>query len=309
MPKVTVALITYNRIKYLKEAIDGVLAQSYKDFELIIMDNASTPETYGLVKPYLNDQVKYYRNAVNDRNFFNAAFDLAAGEYLVIAHDDDIMKEHFLEKEVATLDHNLDLALVATNTTYIDEHSDILTEYSHRMAKDLVWSKYEYIKDYLTKKIIIPCPTVMFRKQVFLDHQLRFNMNVGPAIDVYLWFEVNTLEYKMCLLSEPLYKYRIHSGQENVVLQIEMEFKLYDHLLIFLDNNALYDLIPTMQRQRRKLIFDAIAHSCYRGSIDYNEMRDLLRRLKALGFRWNEWSFKGVIKLIISNLILIKKYD
>jgi glycosyltransferase involved in cell wall biosynthesis len=302
MPRVTVALITYNRITYLKEAIEGVLAQSYKDFELIIMDNASTPETYDLVKPYLNDQVKYHRNPVNDRSYFNTAFDLASGEYLVIVHDDDIMKTQFLEKEVATLDKNSDYSIVATNITAIDEHSNLVKKHDQKMTKDRVWSKNEYIKEFFTKKILIPCPTVMFRKQVFLDHRLRFNMEVGPAIDLYLWLETNLLDYKICLLAEPLYKYRFHSGQENLVLQVGMEFSLYNHLLIFLTKNGFLEWIPKMQAQRRKIIFSNIANSYYRRFIDYTETKSLLNQLNLLGLKWNERSLKGLIKILIRKI-------
>jgi glycosyltransferase involved in cell wall biosynthesis len=299
MPKVTVALLTYNRIKYLKEAIEGVLRQTYSDFELIIMDNGSTQETYELIKPFLNDKVKYHRNAINDRSFINYPFDIATGEYLIIIHDDDIMMSSLIEKQVAILDQNSDVSIVAANTQFIDENSISFKTKGQTIKADICWGKTEFIKDSIIKGIYLPCPTVMFRRQVFDTHNLRFNLSVGPATDLYLWYETNLLDYKIYFLSEPLYKYRIHNSQDSTVSQIEMQFSIYFHLLDLLKKNNLYKLIPHAKRQRLKLIFDSIVNSFYHNNIKHGELKLYFSKLFSLGFQPSILSFRSVAKLVI----------
>ncbi|MEI7501823.1 MAG: glycosyltransferase [Paludibacter sp.] len=299
MPKLTVALITYNRTKYLKEAIEGILLQSFRDFELFIMDNGSTPETYELIKPYLNNQVSYHRNTVNRRDYLNYPFEIANGEYLIITHDDDIMLENMLENQVAILDRNPDISIVGTNTIHIDENSKIIKRKGQKIKKDIIWSKYEFIRDSINNDIHIPCPTVMFRKKIFNQYNLRFNLNVGPATDLYLWYETNLLDYKMYFLSEPLYKYRLHNKQDSTVSKIEMEFSIYTPIIDLLAKNKLTNLIPKAKKRRNSIIFDSIINSYYHHNINFDEMKSLLSRLTKLKFRLSINSIRSITKLAI----------
>jgi len=304
MPKVTVALITYNRIKYLKEAIEGVLQQTYKDFELIIMDNGSTEETYQFIKPYLNDKVKYYRNSINSRNIVNKIFDLFSSEYLIITHDDDIMMENLLENQVAILEKNQDISIIASNTMFIDENSAIIKNKSQNIKKDIIWSKNEFIKDSIINNLYIPCPKVMRMKMIFDKYNLRFNLNVGPATDLYLWYETNLLDFKMYFLHEPLYKYRIHNLQDSTVSRIEMEFSIYSPILEFLAKNELNDLIPIEKRRRHNILFDTIINSYYHHNINFKEMSMLISKLRSLGFLPSVHSLRSSIKFLIRSIKL-----
>lgn len=65
MPKITIAIPTYNRAKLLTEAIESVLVQTYEDFELLISDNASTDETKNVVVSFKNPRIRYHRNKKN----------------------------------------------------------------------------------------------------------------------------------------------------------------------------------------------------------------------------------------------------
>lgn len=65
MPEVTIAIPTYNRASLLKEAIQSVLNQTYKDFELLICDNTSTDNTEGVVSTFSDPRIKYHKNKNN----------------------------------------------------------------------------------------------------------------------------------------------------------------------------------------------------------------------------------------------------
>lgn len=227
MPKVTVALITYNRTQYLKKAIDSIISQTYLDFELLIMDNGSTSETYELVKPYLNEQIKYHRNPINDRRYMNQAFTLASGKYIIITHDDDMMMPTMLEKEVDILENNSNCVLVGCNAKLINETDTVFCERTYNNRINKTFQQYEYVKSFLKNDLIFICPTVMLRKS-FLDENnlnLKFEL-VGPAADNYLWFEINMHNVELTFISEPLYYYRVHSNQDGRINAHTMELTL-----------------------------------------------------------------------------------
>src|SRR5215204_5257287 len=107
-PRVTIGLAVYNGEKYLHQAIDSVLAQTFTDFELIVSDNASTDATAAIVLQYAakDARVRYTRNRENvgsARNF-NRLVDLATGEYFKWMAVDDLIAPEFLATCVAALD-------------------------------------------------------------------------------------------------------------------------------------------------------------------------------------------------------------
>ena len=87
----TIALQTYNRPKYLSESITSILNQSFEDYELIILDNGSEPDTVSVVKSFQDCRIRYIRNNINDLNFLNKAFEFVNNKFLMIFHDDDVM--------------------------------------------------------------------------------------------------------------------------------------------------------------------------------------------------------------------------
>src|SRR5918993_3330345 len=107
MPKVSVLVPTYNYARYLGEAIESVLNQTFTDFELIIIDDQSKDETDQVVGKYLYDsRVTYHKNPVNLGlvGNFNRALELATGEYIKFLLADDKLDINILAKFSAVLD-------------------------------------------------------------------------------------------------------------------------------------------------------------------------------------------------------------
>jgi glycosyltransferase involved in cell wall biosynthesis len=123
-PRVSVGLPVYNGERYLREAIDAILGQTFKDLELIISDNASTDTTEQICRTYVSSdpRVRYYRNIKNRgaaRNF-NRVFDLARGEYFKWAAVDDLIALDNIESCVEALERNPRAVLAYTLATHID---------------------------------------------------------------------------------------------------------------------------------------------------------------------------------------------
>lgn len=231
--KVTVALITYNRARFLAEAMDAVLAQSFEDLELLLLDNASTDETSEVVSRCKDPRLRYVRHPHNIGAVANgnAAFDFARGEYLIITHDDDRMTRDLLSREVAVLDSNPDVLLVASNIAYMDA-GGAPTGMKLPIGADLRYGRLDFIRAYARGEILVACPTVMTRVAFMRKHpELRFRAEVGPASDVYLWMSMNAYQGFIHIIAEPLLHYRAHAGQDSTVNSYSMDMTLYPHLL------------------------------------------------------------------------------
>ena len=117
MPKLSVILTCYNSKKeYLDECILSLLNQTFKDFELLVIDDCSTVPIKDLIKDYLEKdaRVKYFKTpknggAANSRNF---GIKKATGEYLAIMDHDDVADLKKFEKQVSFLDKNLDIGVL-----------------------------------------------------------------------------------------------------------------------------------------------------------------------------------------------------
>lgn len=104
-PRVSVILNSYNQARYLEEAIESVLGQTFSDFELILTDNGSTDESPRIAQKYAgNDKVRLilHRENASISTRFNAAVKLAAGELISFLYSDDYYLPHKLERQVAT---------------------------------------------------------------------------------------------------------------------------------------------------------------------------------------------------------------
>ncbi|MBL1198135.1 MAG: glycosyltransferase family 2 protein [Nostoc sp. GBBB01] len=139
-PRLSIGLPVYNGEKFLQEALDSLLAQTFEDFELIISDNASTDKTEQICRAYANkdQRIRYYRNEHNigcARNF-NRVLELASGEYFKWAAYDDLHAPDFISKCVEILDSDPSIILCHTQVYFIDEQRKFLQNYNIKLKTD-----------------------------------------------------------------------------------------------------------------------------------------------------------------------------
>lgn len=124
IPKISIGFAVYNGERYLKEALDSILAQTYADFELIISDNASTDKTEEICRTYAEKDVRirYSRNEKNigGANNENRTFALARGKYFRLAAHDDILAPELLAELVKVLEQDPSIVLCYSNIIKID---------------------------------------------------------------------------------------------------------------------------------------------------------------------------------------------
>lgn len=133
---VSIGLPVYNGEKYLKSALDSILNQTYKNYELIIVDNASCDKTQEICTKYAikDPRIKYYRNHYNvggPRNY-NIAFELSSGRYFKWTAHDDILAREYLEECVNVLDSDEGIVLCHSRVGCIDENGALIGNYDNR---------------------------------------------------------------------------------------------------------------------------------------------------------------------------------
>ncbi len=131
-PRVSVGMPVYNGERYVKAALDAVLTQTFRDFELIISDNASTDATGEICREYAarDPRIRYSRNDENigaARNS-NRTVELATGQYFKWAHHDDLCAPEFLLRCVQVLEQQPAAVLCYPQSRVIDEHGDFVSD-------------------------------------------------------------------------------------------------------------------------------------------------------------------------------------
>jgi glycosyltransferase involved in cell wall biosynthesis len=223
----TVALLTYNRSHYLKEAIDGILAQTYTNFEFLILDNGSTDDTPQVVLGVKDNRIRYVRNPPGSAIEFNgtSAFHIARGDRVILTHDDDIMEPTMLARQMQLMDERPDILAIWTNVSLINQAGVTIQDHASPPTGDRIFKTGEYILSFLSERLWpVPSSMMLYRyympKQWYQEHYLgkkirRKNQrgkNVAGTADVYLPAMYN-VKGSVAYIGEPLLKYRLHSPQ------------------------------------------------------------------------------------------------
>ncbi len=135
--RVTIGVPAYNAGRYLPQALDSLLAQTYTDLEIVVSDNASTDDTGDIAREYAarDPRVRYSRNPENigaGRNFIRCV-ELARGELFRWASADDLSAPTFVERCVEVLDANPDVVQAYPRVTLIDSHGTALKQYDEKI--------------------------------------------------------------------------------------------------------------------------------------------------------------------------------
>ncbi|MBU1854072.1 MAG: glycosyltransferase family 2 protein, partial [Candidatus Omnitrophica bacterium] len=125
-PTITVLLTVYNGETYLKECMDSVLSQTYRDFEFLIIDDGSTDTTRAIIKSYKDNRIRLIENGRNlsQVTSLNIGLEHARGEYVARIDADDAMLPNRLERQLFFLNSRTDVALAGSWGDAIDERGD-----------------------------------------------------------------------------------------------------------------------------------------------------------------------------------------
>ncbi|WP_205499841.1 glycosyltransferase family 2 protein [Rufibacter psychrotolerans] len=217
MPALTVLMPVYNAEKFLREAIDSILQQTFTDFEFLIIDDASTDNSAALVNSYEDPRIRFIQNPSNlgISGTLNKGIELAASPLIARMDADDISHPDRLQKQVAYLQGHPQCAMVSSLVEVVSEEGEVL-------RTDHFISEYFYYN--LTFICWIYHPTVVYRKQAVE----AVGMYTVPYAEDHELFWQLTRRFPFYNLPEVLLQYRVTSQSLHQVLR-KQEYALAQH--------------------------------------------------------------------------------
>jgi glycosyltransferase involved in cell wall biosynthesis len=208
-PTVSVNLCCYNGEKYLEEALQSVLLQTYKDWELVVVNDGSTDSTERIIKSHMaagESIVYHYQENAGLGSARRKALQLSSGSYIALIDQDDMWLPEKLEKQVRAFEVDRSLGLVYSDTYFIDQDGKELGTAFKRSPPPAG----DPFVGLLTHRNFMPCLTVLIRRDAAQDVR-GFNETLKYVEDYDLFLRI-ALKYKVSCIPEPLAKYRIHAG-------------------------------------------------------------------------------------------------
>lgn len=224
-PKISVVVPMYNVEKYLRLCISSILAQSFKDFELILIDDCSTDKTLEIAQSFSDSRIKILRNEKNLGNpgaVRNIGLEAAQGDYIYFCDNDDAILNNTLEKLYTAAENKFDIVnstrwYIAKNPEFQNLKSleTILRKFSaaQPVSEDL---KTRITQEFLQNKMHVAPWLFLYRRKFLIDNNIKFPDEV--AEDVFFNFGAVCATSKIIKIDEPFYVYRNYqnSTQHNL---------------------------------------------------------------------------------------------
>jgi GT2 family glycosyltransferase len=236
--RVSVVLTSFNHAKYLTDAIDSVLSQTFSDFELIVWDDVSTDGSWDIIQSYTDARIRAFRN---DKNLgggnLKRAIVEAKGQFIAIHHSDDLWLPDKLEKQVAFLDENPEIGAVFSWAQIIDENGDPFDDANHfynKIFEQPNRTRYEWLNYFFNSGNALCHPSVVVRKEVY-DAVGLYRTAMAQAPDFDMWVRL-ALKYGIHVIPEKLVRFRIHGDQNTSTYRPDTHIRSQFEYLQVLNN-------------------------------------------------------------------------
>lgn len=236
MPKVSVVIPTYNRVKLLDNSISSVLAQTYRDFELLVIDDCSTDNTADFVSSIGDERIKLIRNSSNKgiAGVRNIGVENSSGEYIAFLDDDDEWEPEKLGRQMNLLKTgSANLGCVYTGAFIVDSGGNPIRisvpQYRKRILSEI-----------LLRNFIITS-SVILRTECF-ERVGLFDETIPYGEDYDMWIRI-AQEFEFDYVKDPLIRYRLHQSSisgNNATIATGLGILLEKHKRAFASNPRAY---------------------------------------------------------------------
>lgn len=206
---VSIIMPTYNGEKYLNETIMSVLNQSYKNWELIIIDDYSTDNTRHILQELSDSRINVYYNDKNEGIAYtrNKGITLARGEYIALLDQDDIYSQDKLYRQVSYLEKHKDIDIVGAKVQWIDDNNMIISPPS-----DVLLEPEDILSQSLLENPFCNCEILM-RSCIFSNENLRYEDKMYGMEDYHFWVRC-LKDHRASNIDKVLFYHRIIGNNE-----------------------------------------------------------------------------------------------
>lgn len=206
-PLVSILMAVYNGERYLRDAVDSILAQTFTDFEFVIVDDGSTDQTAAILQSYMDPRIRVIRNPQNIglTKSLNAGLGLCAGKYVARQDADDVSMPGRLMMQVQYLEDSPAVVVIGSACRHINAEGCADSDVSAVVTGDagIRWT--------LLLNNVFLHSSVMFRRDVLVRQGLSYDGSLCYAQDYRLWWQL--MRYgKGANIPEALYCMRYHPG-------------------------------------------------------------------------------------------------
>jgi glycosyltransferase involved in cell wall biosynthesis len=293
-PKVSICIPTYNRKNYLKETLKSILAQTYKDYEIVIVDDGSTDGTKDMIKKLPIPVTYHWQPNAGEPAARNKLLELAKGEFINFIDSDDLLFPYAIEQLLETLyKHGPDVIVYGTYIR-IDEKGNQLKRKKVRLPSGNITAE-------LFDRIYVNSCGTMCKKKI-LQQAGGFDASLYVCSPYVLWLRLS-LKYRFVSVEKPVFKRRRHYGNlsERKYVNMKTEFHVLEK---FYYNDGGKNVISQQQAMKRLSREGYRAARCAIREGLYNQASQLLgqsfRRhpnLKSLIY----WTKAGIAKRVASS--------
>jgi glycosyltransferase involved in cell wall biosynthesis len=274
-PRVSVVIPTYNYGRYVVDAVESVLAQTYADYEIIVVDDGSTDDTSSRLEPF-RDRLRYLRQENQGLSAArNRGIAAARGELIGLLDSDDRWHPRFLEFMAPCFENDPNLALLGSSSIFSAECRWVETLESELNVSDLS------VESFLTTHPIAPS-AAMFRRDV-LDTVGLFDITLRSVEDRDLWIRI-AMVARAAHLKVPLVWVRVHgASMSSAANAAKMEH--YD-FLVLRRAFGIYELNsrPILRRK-------AFSSAHWRSAIGFREAGNYWRAWWSVARAFGNWPF------------------
>jgi glycosyltransferase involved in cell wall biosynthesis len=306
MPKVIIAIPTYNRREYLIQSITSVLNQTFQDFEILIFDSGSDYNVPALIREFNDPRISLIssQSILSGTENFNRIFQRGyVSDYLMVFHDDDAMHPELLEREVKILDANPGTVWAGSGLIFVGRDGNMQKFGAlSKQSSAIIYRSEELIRLFF-KNFNLAFDSVMYRTNS-MENIDKFGE------DFYKWGDRPYLIHlakkgRVAVLKEALVNYRLHPGQDSkqeAADKLEYQF----NYLNFYKNNLPQPLSSAdaglfMVWSSNNAVLSALSFSKTFGGY-----LDILKSYKKRGFfRWGILNYRGWWYLVKSLKSLI----
>jgi len=274
---VTVIIPTYNSAKYITEAVDSVLAQTYKNFEIIVVDDGSTDDTDEVLKPYMDKIIYIKKKNGGPASARNRGIESSSGEFIAFLDADDVWLPEKLERQVEFMKNNPEVEIIFTKVAnYEDPENQTLGRIN---IKD------GYIFDQLLKRgNFINASTVLLKAECIKNKELFDEDKRLISVEDYnLWLRL-ARKCKFAYLGEATTRYRYGGG---LTENFEKMFQADIYIL-----RKLKEEFPQWNLEKNPCYWKGLANYLYKFGKEYfyfgrysEARREFFRSLRISPFR------------------------
>ena len=223
MAAVTVIIPAYNSAKHLPGALESVFKQTYRDFELVVVDDGSTDDTRKVLEGYKNRITYLYQENGGPSKARNTAIRAAKGRYVAFLDADDLWLPHKLEQQMKLIESDPRLGLVFSDAEYFDGEPPLVGSYwKQRGCYDEMISESRMIRNAFSKLMAINpiLPSTALVKKDCFDKTGLFDEALRYVEDKEMWLRISRY-YSMACVPHPLVKRRVHGYSPKQVASVQ----------------------------------------------------------------------------------------